>query len=417
VPRHLSIESLAAEVAAGRRVYLPGSAGEPTELVAAILADPERTRGLDLVTSAVPGINPLDLSGLAPDARVTGLFMQPGLADAQRAGRYRHLPVSYSGFVRHLAEGPPFDVCVVHVTPPDACGRCSLGAAVEFTPLAAARSRRIVGVVNPVMPRIPGAQHVVFADLEAVAESGAPLRSHTVGPASAGMVEVARNVAALIGNGVVLQVGLGKVPEALFAELHDRRGLRLHSGMLSDSLVDLTASGALDPSRSATTCVLVGSAALYSWLEGREAIAVQDCSQTHGAGTLGGIERFVAVNSALSVDLFGQCNLEIASGAAVSGVGGAPDFARAARQSRGGLSVVALLSTGARGTVSRVVPRLDDCVVSLPRADVDVVVTEHGSADLRGLSVHERAEVLTAVAAPAHRGALADAWREIAARL
>lgn len=417
MPRRVTIEALADGFAPGSRVYLPGSAGEPVALVAALLADPARTRGLDLVTSAVPGINPLDLDGLAPDARATGLFMQPGLAGAQRAGRFRHLPLSYSGFVRHLAEGPPFDACIVHVSPPDDRGRCSLGAAVEFTPLAVARSRRVVGVVNPAMPRIPGAQDIAYADLDAVAESNAALRSYAVGQPTPEARAIAARVAALVEDGATVQCGLGKVPEALLASLHDRRRLRLHSGMLSDGYIGLVEAGALDPDHPATTCVLVGSARLYACLDGRAGVAVRDCAHVHGVATLSGIERLIAVNSALSVDLFGQCNLEIAGGAAVSGVGGAPDFARAARQSRGGISVVALPTTGARGTVSRIVPRLDEALVSLPRADVDVVATEHGTADLRGLSVHERAEALVAVAAPAHRAALAAAWRAIAARL
>ena len=120
---------------------------------------------------------------------------------------------------------------------------------------------------------------------------------------------------------------------------------------------------------------------------------------------------FCAVNSALSVDLFGQANLEIADGQAVSGIGGAADFARGARLSPGGLSIVALPSSFKRGTRSRIVPRLGDGLASLSRIDIDVVVTEHGAADLRGLCVNGRAEALIEVADPAFRASLGDAWR------
>ena len=104
MPRRSPIGELARELACEARIYLPGSAGEPTELVEALGADPERADGLEIVTSAIPGINPLDLERLP--GTVTGLFMQPRFAGAQRAGRFRHLPVSYSGFVRYLRDGP-----------------------------------------------------------------------------------------------------------------------------------------------------------------------------------------------------------------------------------------------------------------------------------------------------------------------
>jgi acyl-CoA hydrolase len=108
----------------------------------------------------------------------------------------------------------------------------------------------------------------------------------------------------------------------------------------------------------------------------------------------------------------------MANGRAVSGAGGAPDFARAGRLSKGGLSIIALPATFGGGKGSRIKPVLGaDALVSLPRTDVDIVVTEEGVADLRGRSVHERAEVLIGIAAPGLRPDLTSAWREIAARL
>jgi len=199
--------------------------------------------------------------------------------------------------------------------------------------------------------------------------------------------------------------------------LHDRRGLGLHSGMLADSALDLWDTGALDPGFRHASCVWVGSAALYKRLRGRAGPRVLGCDVTHDVQLLASFERFRAVNSALSVDLFGQANLEVADGQAVSGIGGAADFARGARLSPGGLSIVALPSSFERNTRSRIVPRLDDGIASLSRIDIDIVVTEHGAADLRGRCVHGRAEALIEVADPAFRASLADAWRDVRARL
>ena len=148
---------------------------------------------------------------------------------------------------------------------------------------------------------------------------------------------------------------------------------------------------------------------------------VAGCEITHDARTLAGIDGFIAVNSALEVDLFGQCNLEHAEGRAVSGAGGAPDYARAARLSRGGCSIVALNASYVsrrRGLVSRIAPRLPDPgIASIARIDVDCVITEFGVADLRGASVHERAEAIISIAVPEAREELRRAWTSIAAQI
>lgn len=415
--RKVSIETMADAFRPGERVYLPGSVGEPLALLSALASKPERSRDLHILSTAVPGINRLSPDALDRSAEVTGLFMQPGLRRSQREGRFKHLPLSFSGFVDHVRERVTIDTCVVHVAPPDAAGRCSLGAAVEFTPLVQARSARTFALINPNMPSIPGAQLLPLASFDMVCEVDTPLPTYDVGAPSAEATAIARHVATLIEDDCALQAGLGKVPEALYGMLHDRRGLRLQSGMFSDGALQLSRSGALDPDFRHSSCVWVGSTALYGELTGLEGLAVLSCDVTHDICRLAAVDRFVAVNSALNIDLFGQANLEHAGGRAVSGVGGAPDFASAARLSRGGISVVALPAAYGSPLRSRIVARMDDGLVSLPRHAIDVVVTEHGIADLRGRTVFERAEALMAIAVPEFRPGLEAAWNEIKQRL
>lgn len=417
MPRIVSIDTMAEVFRPGERVYLPGSAGEPTALLAALVARPERSRGLRITTSAVPGINALPVDALDPSVEVTGLFMQPGLRRAQLEGRFRTLPLSLGGFVAHVRDWLAIDTCVVHVAPPDAAGRCSLGAAVEFTALVAAKASRVFAVINPAMPAIPGALTLPYARFELVAEADTALPTYDVGAPTAEAMVIARHIAGLVEDGSALQAGLGKIPEILFGLLHDRRRLRLQSGMLGDGALGLARAGALDPEFCHTSCVWVGSASLYRDLIQAEGFAVLGCDVTHDISRLAQLDRFVAVNSALSVDLFGQANLETAGGRAVSGVGGAPDFAQAARLSRGGISVVAMPSVFGREPHSRIVPRIADGMISLPRQMVDVVVTEHGIADLRGRTVFERAAAIIAVAAPRFHDALHAAWNEIKQQL
>ncbi|MDT4854409.1 Butanoate coenzyme A-transferase [compost metagenome] len=164
--------------------------------------------------------------------------------------------------------------------------------------------------------------------------------------------------------------------------------------------------------------MLLGSRQLYQEAATLPGLHLRGCEYTHDPRTLRNLERFVAVNSALEVDLFGQCNLEMAGGRAVSGAGGAPDFARGARLSSKGRSIVALNASISGGGGSRIVAGLTPpAMTSLSRVDIDYLVTEHGVAVLTGASVHERAAAIITVADPAYRESLTQAWQDIAARL
>lgn len=419
MPVSLSEAELSALIEPGRLVFVPGSTGIPQAFVDALSREPNQTKGLRMLTSCVPGINRLNVNAMAPSARVTGLFMHRHLADAQRDRRYRVLPLTYVGFVRYLQESVDIDLAVIQISPPDAQGRCSLGLAAEFTPVALGKSRCVLGLINHAVPRLHGAPSVALEDLDYVCEVDTPLPVYLpeTDPASEA---ISAHISPFIEDGCTLQAGLGKVPTALMKLLGDRKRLRLHSGMLSDGLVDLSNAGALDPEFVHTACVLVGSEAFYRWVPEFTRLRVAGCETTHHPRALLGLDRFVAVNAALEVDLFGQCNLEHADGHAISGPGGAPDFARAARQSPGGKSIVVLgaTHTGREGPVSRIVPSLDSqSIATLGRVDVDVVVTEYGVARLDGACVHERAEALIGVAAPIFRPELERAWRGISARL
>lgn len=402
----------------GMRVYVPGSSGTPQGLWQWLEEQPGRSAGLHITTSAVPGINPLALDRLAPDAVVNGMFMQPGFALAQRQGRYRFHPASYAGFVRQLQQGPDFDLSIIQVSPPDAEGHCSLGPLVEFTPLAMQRSRRILAIVNPQVPAIAGAAGIGLASIGHVLHDHSALATYATQVDDASAQAIAGHLANLIGDHATVQLGLGNVPSALYQALSAHRQLRLHSGMFSDGLLDLARSGALDPNAAPTTCALVGSQAFYQQAAQVPGLRVLGCEYTHDLRVLLAQPRFHAVNSALEVDLFGQCNLEHAGGRAVSGAGGAPDFARAARLCVDGRSIIALNATYGSKAISRIVPALPSgAISSLPRCDIDCVVTEYGVAHLHGASVHERARALIDIAAPQHRDALATAWDSLAAQL
>lgn len=402
-----------ATIPPGSRVFVPGSSGEPVALAKQIFA----SAGTTIISSCVPGINELTPQMIGPGTVVTGPFMHPKLTAAQREGGFRHLPVSYAGMLKFLREGPVFDICVVQVSLPDEAGYCSLGPAAEFLPVVLGHCRAVYAAINPLVPRPLVAPRIRLADCAAVFETDAKLVGYDPGAADDVTRRIARHVVALVGDGALLQIGLGKVPHAVMALLRGRRRLRFHTGLATDGFVDLAAAGALDGDWAHVTTIALGQTRLYDWLADGGNLHIRGAEYTHGPGVLAALDGLIAVNSALEVDLFGQCNLEIAGGRAVSGAGGATDFSRAARMSPGGISIVALPASFGAGR-SRIVARLGtDSVASLARTEVDVIVTEEGAADLRGKSVFERAEAICGIASPAARGDLQAQWREISQRL
>ena len=384
----------------GERVFMGGSTGEVIALTQALAEG--RVPPLNLTTSFVPGVNVMP-AHLVPGTRITNPF--PLRTDAP----VDHLALPYSGYGDWLL-GQRFDTCVVHVSPPVRGRRASLGSAAEFTPMVVGRSARVIAVINPAIPDMPESAHFDLDDATLVVEVAGTLAYYDAGGLSPVSDAIAAHIAGFIGDGAAVQVGLGKVPDAVLGRLIDRRGLRLQSGMMSDSIRPLAETGALDPGWLHTSCVQVGTAVHYDWLRGRRGFAVLGCEVTHSAAVLARAGGLVAVNGAIEVDLRGQANLEYADGVRISSVGGAPDFARAARRDTAGVSVVGLPATAKKGVISRIVPVLQQRA-SLSARDVEVVVTEFGSADLRGVTGDARAERIIAIAHPDHRAALVQDWQ------
>lgn len=393
------LDELLSAFRVGERVFMGGSTGEVTELIGALAEG--RVPPMHLTTSFVPGVNVMP-AHLVPGTRITNPF--PLRTDAPVA----HLALPYSGYGAWLMD-QQFDTCVVHVAPPVRGRRASLGSAVEFTPSVVKRAMRMIAVINPAIPHMPQSAHLDLNDAALVVEVAGALPHYESGGQNVVSEAIAGHIADYIGDSAALQIGLGKVPDAVLTRLIDRRGLRMQSGMISDNVRALAEGGALDPNWLHTSCVHVGTAAHYDWLRGRNDFAVLGCEVTHSAAVLAQAGGLVAVNGAIEVDLYGQANLEYADGVRISSVGGAPDFARAARRDPAGVSVVGLPATAQKGAVSRIVPILKQ-PASLPTQDVEVVVTEFGSADLRGVTGDARADLLIGIAHPDHRAALMHDW-------
>jgi len=416
MPRRL--KRLSDALRPGMRVFVPAMAGESAWLTQELLADPERAAGVDFCAFQFPGIDRSDYLALHPQARLTGCFMSPSMRAGMAAGRSRLLPLDYAGLIHYLRHGPAFDVAIAQVSPPDADGRCSLGLSSDFTPLAWVRATSRIAHVNPLLPRTRGSFTISLSETDGwvEAESAPPTYSDpAVNDIDRG---IARTVAGLIRDGDTLQFGIGTIPLALGQALASHRRLRLHTGMVTRTLQHLWEAGALDRDARIITGVALGDRDFHRFVAELPPLWFTDVSQTHHAGHIAVTPRFIAVNAAVEVDLFGQVNSERMGGALQAGAGGLPAFAQGALASEGGRLIICLRATAARGTVSRIVPSLGDkAVCTLGRHLADTVVTEYGIAELRHRSVSERAEALIAIAAPERREELSQSWAAIRSSL
>jgi acyl-CoA hydrolase len=331
-----------------------------------------------------------------------------------RANRLSIAPCHYSQLPGLFTSGRfRANVTLLSLSPPGPDGRMSLGTSHEYVIAAALRSRVVIAEINEQMPFMFGAEIPDALGIDAILRTSRQL-PQVVGP-KFGEEErkIAQLVAGMVPNGGTIQLGLGAVPDAIADGLTGHRHIGVHTGMLTESIMPLVEAGVVDNStkpfdRGVTVSgIYVGTDRFYRALDRNKAYANMPPSHTHAIGTVARIPNFISINTAIEVDLAGQVNSEIADGAYVGGTAGAVDFVRAAQLSQSGRSIMALLSTAKKGTVSRIVPRVS--TVTVAASDIDTVVTEFGVAELKGVSLAERAKRMIAIAHPAFREALASA--------
>jgi acetyl-CoA hydrolase len=293
-----------------------------------------------------------------------------------QAGVLEILPVPYSqlgGLIRRGKIG--CDVVMLQVSPPNARGEHSLGLGADYLIPAIETARVVVAEVNDQVPWTHGERVLRKEDFSLMVQSSRPPAAPPA-PRRTGLEDaIGRHAAACVPEGATLEFGIGALPDAICGFLHNHRNLSVHSGTVGDGVLEL------EP-RRIDCAMLIGSRRLFEFARENPAVRLRSSEYTHDAKVLSGIERFAAINSAVEVDLTGQVNSEVANGSYVGAVGGAPDFARAAGQSPGGVSIIMIPS-------SRIVERLGG-PVTVPRSDAGIVVTEKGAADLRGCSLRER---------------------------
>lgn len=334
-----------------------------------------------------------------------------------KAGVLDIMPCHYSQLPGLIRSGQlRIDVLMLQVSPPDSQGRHSLGLANEYLLAALDSARVVLGEINPNVPWTHGERTLVAEEFHLLVHSDYTLPDKPAPALTVAEKAIGAHVAGLIEDGSTLQLGLGGIPEAVLAALAGHRDLGIHSGAIADGVATLTESGVITNARKSidrgvtVAGVLMGGHRLHKFAHLNRRLKMRGTEYTHAASVLASIDRFVALNSAIEVDLTGQVNAEVAGDVYVGAVGGAVDFLRGAHRSKGGLPVVALQSTS--GSRSRIVAKLSG-PVSTPRCDAGVFVTEYGAVDLRGLSLMKRVDRMLSIAHPEYRAALEQQARGV----
>ena len=406
-----------AGIQSGDQVYVHCAAAAPSVLLDALVARASELERVGIVHLHIEGPGP----HLAPEMdghfRHRALFIGPNARAAVNEGRADYVPVFLSDVPQLFeARALPLDAVLVNATRPDRHGFCSLGTSVEAMHAAIRAAKTVIVQFNAAMPRTLGDSFVHVSDIDLAVEVDVPPYEHAVGRIGDVERKIGEFVADLVPDEATIQLGIGAIPAATAIALRDKRDLGIHTEMFTDAVVDLVEAGVVTGARKErnrgkiVTAFVMGSPRLYDFVDDNPMVEMRPVNFTNDTHVIRSFSRMVAINSAIEVDLTGQVVADSIGHRLYSGVGGQMDFVRGAALASQGRAIIALPSTAAGGTVSRITPALrEGAGIVTTRAHVRTVVTEWGVAELFGKSIRERAEALIAIAHPDFRDELAGA--------
>jgi 4-hydroxybutyrate CoA-transferase len=408
-------------IESGQQVYVQCAAAAPSVLLDALVAHAtsEDLRDISVVHLHIEGPGPHLAPEMARHFRHRALFIGPNARAAIEDGRADYVPVFLSD-VPHLFDSGALhlDAVLVNATPPDAHGFCSLGTSVEAVHAAIRSARTVIVQFNRAMPRTLGESFIHVDEIDLAVEADVPPYEHPIGALGDVERRIGAYVADLIPDEATLQLGIGAIPAATALFLEGKRDLGIHTEMFTDSVVDLVEAGAITGDAKErnrgkiVTAFVLGTQRLYRFIHDNPMVEMRSVDFTNDSSVIRSFRRMVAINSAIEVDLTGQVVADSIGHRLYSGVGGQMDFIRGAALASEGRAIIALPSTAAGGTASRIVATLrPGAGVVTTRAHVRTIVTEFGVAELFGKSLDERAAALIAIAHPDFRDQLRSQYR------
>jgi len=401
-------------IRSGDTIVLGTSIAEPPALLTA-LAD--RVRAGDLTGLKVFSCLPTQHSArtvLSPDLsdciESNSWFVTEADRSRHKIGLSYYIPTHVHQIPRLMREHMSIDVLITTVSPMDRHGYFTFGAANNYNGTAARACRTLIIEVNQNMPRVLGDNLLHVSEVDLIVENHVPLQEiHAPQPGPTDEV-IGRCIAEMIPDGATIALGIGGITNATGNFLKGHRDLGIHSGVFTSTMVDLIQRGVINGSkknihtRKHVFIVAQGDRRMYDYIHDNPSMEIHPASYVENSDVIASNDNMIAVNTILELDLTGQCNAEYMAGSQFSGTGGQLDFVRGAYNSRGGKSIQAFTSTARKGAASRIVPLLKSgTAVSIPRMDVQFLVTEFGSVNLKGKSTRDRALGIIGLAHPDFR--------------
>ena len=417
-PAFVSAENAVACIQSGNRVFIHGSAATPIHLLKALQQRYRELEKVELVS--ITNIGEIDFA--SPEYRSSfffnSLFVSANTREIVNSPYGDYVPVFLSQipqlFRNHIL---PIDVAMIHVSPPDIHGYCSLGTSVDIAKAAVETAKIIIAQVNPRMPRTHGDGFIHTSAITTMVwhEAALPEVDYSTKVSDA-VKQIGKNVASLVEDGATLQMGIGSIPDQVLQNLQQHQNLGVHTEMLSDGIIPLLEKGVINNSRKklnvgrCVTGFMLGTRKLYDFVHDNPQFRVMDIAYVNDTSIIRQNPKETAINSAIEIDLTGQVCADSIGTYQYSGIGGQMDFIRGASLSDGGKPIIAIPSVTSKG-ISRIVPFLKEGAgVVTTRGHIHWVVTEYGVVDLFGKNLKQRAKALISISHPDHREDLERAF-------
>ncbi len=417
---YVTAEDAVKNISSDNRVFLHGSAATPIHIIHALQRRYQELQHVELVSITSFGDVDFNDEKYRKSFFINSLFVSANTRKIANTEFGDYIPIFLSQIPQLFKSDTfPIDVAIIHVSPPDAHGYCSLGTSVDIARSAVEVAKFIIAQVNPKMPRTHGDSFIHVSKINNLVwhEADLPEINYEDGATEA-IKMIGRNIAELIEDGATLQLGIGTIPDQVLKNLTNHKNLGLHTEMLSDGVIPLIKNGAINNSQKkinkgkSVTSFMAGTRQLYEFVDDNPEIEVLDISYVNDTSIIRQNKNMIAINSAIEIDLTGQVCADSIGTYQYSGIGGQMDFMRGASLSDGGKPIIALPSVTNKG-ISRITPFLKEGAgVVTTRGHVHWIITEYGKVNLFGMNLKQRAKALISIAHPDHVETLERAFHD-----
>lgn len=404
-------EEVVKAVHSSNRVFVHGSAATPIHLLKALFKRSAELKNVELVSISTLGDGLFNQPDFEKSFFINSFFVSENVRKIVNSEHGDYIPIFLSEINQLFEKGIlPLDIALIHVSPPDKHGFCSLGTSVDIARSAVKHAKHVIAQVNLQMPRTHGDGIIHISEINSLVEINEPLPEVSYkDKITDTTLAIGRYCAELIEDRAGLQMGIGAIPDAVLSCLHNHKNLGIHTEMFSDGIIPLVEKGIITNKYKnkhrgkIVTGFAIGTKKLYDFIDDNPQVVFLDIDYVNDTKVIRANPKVVAVNSAIEIDITGQVCADSIGIYQYSGVGGQMDFMRGAALSEGGKPIIALTSTTTKGE-SKIVPYLKSGAgVVSTRAHVHYVVTEYGVAYLFGKNLKQRAMALVKIAHPLHR--------------